>query len=126
MIVPYFAWLSGTNTYMKLFATLKKIRELEKAQLPFLKSIIDFDLLVEIGYAEEQDQPLTLKQVVLLDIASRTTVRRRLLRLIEQGVVRRRLDVNDRRSSLLTISTSHRKIFVKYGGALTAICGAIG
>ncbi|MEO8006241.1 MAG: hypothetical protein ABI771_15105 [Betaproteobacteria bacterium] len=110
---------------MKLFATLKKIRELEKAQLPFVKSAIDFDLLIEIGYAEEQEQPLTLKQVVLLDIASRTTVRRRLLRLIEQGAVRRRRDVNDRRSSLLTISSSHLKVLVKYGGALTAICGAM-
>jgi DNA-binding MarR family transcriptional regulator len=126
MIVQYVIRLAGTNAHMKLFAALKKIRELEKAQLPFLKSIIDFDLLVEIGYAEEQDHPLTLKQVVLLDIASRTTVRRRLLRLIEQGAVRRRRDVNDRRSSLLTISTSHRKVFVKYGGALTAICGAMG
>jgi DNA-binding MarR family transcriptional regulator len=111
---------------MNLFATLKKIRELEKAQLPFLKSIIDFDLLVEIGYAEEQDQPLTFKQLVLLNIASRATVRRRLLRLIEEGAVRRRRNANDRRSSILTVSASHRKIFAKYGGALTAICSALG
>lgn len=90
-----------------------------------MRSIVDFDLLIEIGYAEENEQPLTLKQVVLLNIASRTTVRRRLLRLIEQGVVRRRRDVNDRRSSLLTISASHLKLLVKYGGSLTAICGAI-
>ena len=38
---------------MKLFAALKKIREFEKAQLPFLKSIVDFDILIEIGHAEE-------------------------------------------------------------------------
>jgi hypothetical protein len=110
---------------LKLFAALKKIRELEKTQLLFLRSIVDFDLVIEIGYAEEQNQPLTLKQVVLLDIASRTTVRRRLLQLISQGVIRRRQDANDRRSSFLTISNSHLKVLVKYGGALTVICGSM-
>ena len=38
---------------MKLFAALRQIREFERAQLPFLKSIIDFDIVIEIGYAEE-------------------------------------------------------------------------
>ena len=110
---------------MKLFAALKKIREFEKAQLPFLKSVIDFDILIEIGYAEEQNHPLTLKQVLLLNISSRTTVRRRLLRLIEQGVVRRRADTNDRRSWLLTISTPNLKLLSKYGSILTATCATI-
>ena len=110
---------------MKLFAALKKIREFEKVQLPFLKSIVDFDILIEIGYAEEQERPLSLKQVLLLNLSSRTTVRRRLLRLIEQGIVRRREDANDRRSSLLTISSSHLKLLGKYGGVLTSICASI-
>jgi DNA-binding MarR family transcriptional regulator len=110
---------------MKLFAALKKIREFEKVQLPFLKSIVDFDILIEIGHAEEQERPLTLKQVLLLNLSSRTTVRRRLLRLIDQGIVRRREDANDRRSSLLTISSSHLKLLGKYGGVLTSICASI-
>ena len=110
---------------MKLFASLRKIREFEKAQLPFLKSIIDFDILIEIGYAEEENHPLTLKQVLLLNLSSRTTVRRRLARLIEQGVVRRRKNVHDQRSSLLTISAPSLKLLVKYGGLLTAFCVAI-
>ena len=42
---------------MKLFAALKKIRAFEKAQLPFLKSIVDFDILIEIGHAEEHGWP---------------------------------------------------------------------
>lgn len=71
---------------------------------------MDFDILIEIGYSEEEDHPLTLKQVLLLNISSRTTVRRRLLRLIEQGVVRHRADANDRRSSLLTIFASNLKL----------------
>jgi DNA-binding MarR family transcriptional regulator len=110
---------------MKLFAALKKIREFERSQLPFLRSIIDFDIVIELGYAEEQHQPLTLKQVFLLNLSSRTTVRRRLARLIEQGIVRRRKNANDQRSSLLTISSSHLKTFGVYGGTLTSICASI-
>jgi DNA-binding MarR family transcriptional regulator len=106
---------------MKLFTGLKKIREFEKLQLPFVKSIADFDVVIEIGYAEEQGQPLTLKQLFLLDISSRTTVRRRLAKLIEQGIVVRRKHSNDNRASLLTISNSSHKLVGKYCGTLTAI-----
>jgi DNA-binding MarR family transcriptional regulator len=106
---------------MKLFTGLKKIREFERLQLPFLKSVVDFDIVIEIGYAEEQGQPLTLKQLFLLNISSRTTLRRKLARLIEQGIVMRRKHANDRRASLLTISASSVKLLGKYGGALTSI-----
>jgi DNA-binding MarR family transcriptional regulator len=106
---------------MKLFTGLKKIREFERLQLPFLKSVVDFDIAIEIGYAEEQGQPLTLKQLFLLNISSRTTVRRKLAKLIEQGIVIRRKHANDHRASLLTISASSVRLLGKYGGALTSI-----
>jgi DNA-binding MarR family transcriptional regulator len=106
---------------MKLFTGLKKIREFEKQQLPFLKSIVDFDIVIEIGYAEEQGQPLTLKQLFLLNIRSRTTVRRKLARLIDQGIVVRRKHANDHRATLLIISPSSIKLLGKYGGTLTSI-----
>ena len=106
---------------MKLFAGLKKIREFERGQLPFLKSVVDFDIVVEIGYAEEQEQPLTLKQLFLMNITSRTTVRRKLARLIEQGIVKRRKHADDHRASLLTISASTVKLLGKYCGTVTSI-----
>ena len=106
---------------MKLFTGLKKIREFERQQLPFLKSVFDFDIVIEIGYAEEQGQLLTLKQLCLLNICSRTTLRRKLARLIEQGIVIRRKHANDHRASLLMISPSSVKLLSKYGGTLTSI-----
>jgi len=106
---------------MKLFAGLKKIREFERQQLPFLKSIVDFDIVIEIGYAEEQGQPLTLKQLFLLNIRSRTTVRRKLARLIEQGFVVRRKHADDHRATLLIISPSSIKVLGRYGGTLSTI-----
>ena len=106
---------------MKLFTGLKQIREFERRQLPFLKSVADFDIVIEIGYAEEQEQPLTLKLLFLLNLSSRTTVRRKLARLIEQGIVLRRKHANDHRASVLTISASTVKLLGKYGGTLTSI-----
>ena len=38
---------------MELFAALKRMREFEKLQMPFIKSLIDFDIIIEIGYAQE-------------------------------------------------------------------------
>ena len=110
---------------MKLFAALRKIREFERGQLPFLKSIIDFDIVIEIGYAEEEGRPLTLKQLFLLNISSRTTVRRRLAKLIDAGIVIRRKHKSDQRSALLTISAPSLKMLGKYGGALTTISASI-
>ena len=106
---------------MKLFTGLKQIREFERRQLPFLKSVLDFDIVIEIGYAEEQEQPLTLKQLFLLNLSSRSTVRRKLARLIDQGIVMRRKHANDHRASLLTISAATVKLLGKYGGTLTSI-----
>jgi len=106
---------------MKLFIGLKQIREFERRQLPFLKSVVDFDIVIEIGYAEEQEQPLTLKLLFLLNISSRTTVRRKLARLIEQGAVIRRKHANDHRASVLNISASSVKLLGRYCGTLTSV-----
>jgi len=106
---------------MKLFTGLRKIREFERLQLPFFKSLIDFDLVIEIGYSEEQGRSLTLKQLFLLNLSSRTTVRRKLARLIELGIVVRRKHANDHRASVLVVSPSGIKLLGSYGGTLTAI-----
>ena len=109
---------------MKLFTGLKKIREFERQHLPFLKSIVDFDIVIEVGYAEEQEQPLTLKQLFLLNISSRTTVRRKLAKLIEEGIVMRRKQASDHRASLLTIPASSVKLMGRYCSALNSISTA--
>ena len=106
---------------MKLFTGLKKIREFERLRLPFLRSVADFDIVIEIGYANEQGQSLTVKQLFLLNIRSRATVRRKLAGLIEQGIVIRRKHANDHRTSLLIISASGVKLMGRYCVTLTTI-----
>jgi|ERR1043166_409865 DNA-binding MarR family transcriptional regulator len=110
---------------MKLFEALKKIRECERIQLPFLSSVIDFDIIIEIGYAQELGRPLTIKQLYLLRISSPTTVRRKLARLIERGIVIRRKHASDQRTMVLTVSTGSHRMLNKYGSALTEIISGL-
>jgi len=104
---------------MELFATLRKIREFERQQLPFLRSLVDFDIIIEIGYAQEQKKPLTPKRLFLLKLGSISTARRRLAKLTEQGIVKRRTDAGDRRSDILTLSSSSLKLLGRYGAILS-------
>jgi len=104
---------------VELFAALKKMREFEKLQMPFIRSLVDFDIIIEIGYAQEVRKPLSPKPLFLLNISSVTTVRRRLAELTRQGIVKRRVDARDRRSDILSISSSGLKLLGKYG----KLCG---
>jgi hypothetical protein len=106
---------------MKLFAGLRKIREYQRLQLPFLRSLIEYDIVIEIGYAEECGEPITLKQLLLVNICSRTTMRRKLSELIEQQVILRQKNSHDRRASALGVSPTHLRQLAKYGQALKSI-----
>lgn len=101
-----------------LFAALKKKREFEKLRMPFIGSLLDFDIVIEIGYAQERRRVITPKQLVLMELGSVTTVRRRLAKLTEQGVVSSRANSKDHRSRVLTLSAPAHKLFEKYGGVL--------
>ena len=103
---------------MKLFAALRKIRDFERQQLRFMRTLVDFDIILEIGFAQEQQKPLTPKQLPLLGVGSATTVRRRLAKLTEDGIVKRNTNANDHRSDILTISPRSLKLLGRYGGLL--------
>jgi DNA-binding MarR family transcriptional regulator len=105
---------------MKIFSAWKKVRDFERSKMSFLNALVDFDIVVDIGFAEEMGQPLTLKQLLLLIPASRTTVRRRLARLIEEGIVMQEKNANDQRSTLLTISPASLKMFGKYANTISS------
>jgi len=106
---------------MKLFAGLRKIREYQRGRLPFVRSLVEFDIVIEIGYAEECGEPITLKQLELLRICSRTTLRRKLAQLIEQHVVQRRKNSDDRRAQMLGVSPASLRLLTRYGRMLTTI-----
>ncbi len=106
---------------MGLFAGLRRMREMEKQHLPFLNSIIDFDIVVEIGYAEELGKPLTLKQLSLCSIGSLSTIRRKLSLLVEQDIIFRRRHLTDNRTTHLLVAPTALKMLTKYSGAISSI-----
>jgi DNA-binding MarR family transcriptional regulator len=108
----------------QLFATLKKKREFERSQMPFIGSLLDFDVIIEIGYAQEQKKPLTPKQLFLLELGSVTSVRRRLAKLTDAGVVVRHANSHDQRSEFLTLSAASLKVLERYGGLLVSLAGS--
>lgn len=107
--------------FPQLFAALRKKREFERLQMPFITSMLDFDVIIEIGYAQEQNREITPKQLFLLKLGSVTTVRRRLAKLTAQGIVARHGNTRDHRSEFLTLSASTLRILEKYGSLLLSI-----
>jgi DNA-binding MarR family transcriptional regulator len=107
--------------FPQLFATLKRKREFERQQMPFVRSLIDFDIIIEIGYAQERKRLLTPKQLFLLKLGSVSTVRRRLTGLTSQGVVTRSANAKDNRSDVLTLSAASLRTLEKYGSFLLSI-----
>jgi DNA-binding MarR family transcriptional regulator len=86
-----------------------------------MQSLVDFDIVIEIGYAQERDTPIALKQLILVGFASARTVRRRLDRLVAKGVVIRRPKSGDQRSALLTLSSASLKVLDRYGALLLSL-----
>lgn len=110
-------------------STFKKYKNIKSvlSQFPGVKTYKEFDILIEIGYHQEQHNPLTLKQLLLLEVASQATVRRYLTSLVRKGMVEKIVAVNDHRSVILRLSdetvsmlTSHLARMVEHLQAMQA------
>lgn len=51
---------------MRTFERLRTVRAFERRALPYVKSLEDWDLLIEIGYHQEQGKLINLKQLLLV------------------------------------------------------------
>jgi DNA-binding MarR family transcriptional regulator len=82
---------------LQRFEMIRDKRAYERRVLPFLKTIVDFDIACEIGYHQLAGCALTVKQLLLVSLAPPATVMRRLDRLCALGIVERRRSLRDRR-----------------------------
>ena len=106
---------------MKLFTGLRRLRELQRNHLPFIQSILEYDIVIEIGFAEELGRPITLKRLFLMNISSPSTVRRKLSQLVRDGTIIRQKTANDQRTSVLSVAAPAVRAFGKYGGSIAAV-----
>lgn len=98
---------------MKIFSALRRFRALQRNRLPFLKTIVDLDLVIEISHAQESGDPITLKQLFIAQIGPAATVQRRLARLKKQGVVQQVRSDRDRRVVQLIVRPDVVRSFKK-------------
>ena len=97
-----------------MFQQLRRLQAFTQKYFPCLQSAIDSALIVEIGYYQEQGRPLTIKGLLLLKLGAPATVRRRLQRLVDLGLVHKRRANHDRRLCHLEIDPAVRMRFAKY------------
>ena len=92
----------------------RRHRVLAKRYLPFLKTLTDFDIAAEVGFHELSGTPLTVKQLLLLELAPPVTVFRRLNRLCEMEILLRTQSQRDRRVHELRLSPPVHRLFALY------------
>jgi DNA-binding MarR family transcriptional regulator len=103
---------------------LRRQRLLARRYLPFLKTLADFDIAAEIGFHELSGVPLTVKQLLLLDLAPPVTIFRRLQRLCDIGVVVRTQSTRDRRVHELRLTPAMHQLLACYSsGTATELTG---
>jgi hypothetical protein len=104
-----------------VFTALHAARRFEKQHFGFLATAEDFDLVCEIGYHMERGTPLTMKQLLLLDIASSATLQRRLARLRRLNVVQQRKSDIDGRIVEFLLAPPVVDAFLRYGELLASV-----
>jgi DNA-binding MarR family transcriptional regulator len=95
---------------MQTFQKLKRIRSLFST-IPGIATCKDFDIAVEIGYYQQLGTPLSMKQLILLNIAPPATMRRHLNRLVKEGTVIKHTSSNDLRIVHFSLSQTAMQSF---------------
>lgn len=85
------------------FITIRDIRELTKNVLG-VDTCEECNILIDLAAAQQQGKSMSVKQLLLLQGGTATTLRRRVARLIELGFVVRVPNQNDGRSDLISVS----------------------
>ena len=95
------------------FEAIREKRAYERRVLPFLKTIVDFDIACEIGYHQLAGCALTVKQLLLVSLAPPATVMRRLDRLCALGIVKRTRSLRDGRVHELQLTGEILKLMAE-------------
>ena len=105
---------SGQSREVTDLTQLRTQRQMGRRYLPFLKTLADFDIACEVGFHELSGRPLTVKHLMLLEIAPAVTVFRRLERLCSHGVILRTRSARDGRVHELRLSPAVHRLFSMY------------
>jgi hypothetical protein len=100
------------------FARLRDLHAFQRQHLQFLTTLDDFLLACEVGYGQANGAPLTMNDVLRLDIGSVATVQRQIRRLRKSGAVAMSRSDSDGRVVLVTLTPKALKALTAYGEML--------
>jgi DNA-binding MarR family transcriptional regulator len=104
-----------------LFDNLTRLVAHERTHLRFVRSREDWNIIVAIGQAAEQSASIGFKQLVLLQVASPSTLTRKLNQLIADNVIRRIVQPHDGRMVTYTLTKSTADAFRRYERLLRSL-----
>lgn len=111
----------------RAFALLKTIRAYKNSRFPFLRTRVDYDLLLYIGHGQVSGKPMNLTDILTSNIGTVSTIVRRLGRLEKLGVVRKVKATADKRNVHYFLADAHLEAvaeFVDYLGRAGSLDGA--
>lgn len=100
---------------LKTFRALTALTEFRRRYLPFVQTLDDLDLVLEIGLHQAAGHPIALKALFLKGNGSVATIQRRLTRLKRLGVVAQERAGHDKRVQRLTLSPNIWKVYARLG-----------
>ena len=86
----------------------------QRKHLPMFQTLVDYSIAIEVGFHQKNGNPLTLKQLFLLNLAPLSTVQRRLNRLIDLEIIDKDANPIDGRMIELKISPGADRLLAKY------------
>jgi DNA-binding MarR family transcriptional regulator len=115
---------AGEEDRIGVFAALRTTRAFKRRHMRFLQTQDDWNLVVEIGFHQEDGKPLTMKKLQLIGLVSVPSLQRRLRRLREGGIIVARRSAQDARLVELTLSPNIMRAFAKYSELIKSVhCG---
>jgi DNA-binding MarR family transcriptional regulator len=103
------------------FQKLRAATDFRAELLPFVVSIVDHDILIAIGLANELKEPVGYKQLKELTLTSPTTLQRKIQSLLEDGFITRTNLADDNRRVNYTLSTTTLLAYKKYIAKISAL-----
>ena len=105
---------------MNTFENLHHARLFRTRHLPLLCTLMDLEIVWEIGFHQEAGVPLNAKCLSTPDIGPVATVRRRIYRLNKLGLVLLKPSSRDKRIKNLVLSANLLSALKNYGQILSA------
>lgn len=96
---------------MTIFKKLNSIRAFQRTNMSYLESLEDYDMVCEIGSAQEAGTLILAKHLVEGSLGAPATLRRRLDRLVKLGIVTKTRGKDDERTAPLQLSRDAIKAY---------------